>query len=191
MLFNFQLTELNFDLCYCAALSHPWAPSQYISAFISRGRSCTPTQSCGIKMKCYFGKKLSRDAKEPKALHQISLGLRLRVMISCIYQSCLSTDLRAVKVLGTSAPALGKRRWTFEIIQDHLQCGHLTCHPCVASNCQGTAVLLKRLAHVAELDALHLEPTRLSPEGLYNHHSPQVPRPQLSLASLIQTHGDT
>lgn len=198
MFFNIQvyylLLELNFGLCHRTALSPLWAPSQYISAFISSVRSSTPTQRCGIKMKYYFTKKLFRDAKalkQLKALHQVSPGLRLQVRFSHFYQSNLSTDLGAEQVLRTSAPALGRKRWTFEIIWARLECSCLTCHPCVASNSQGAAVLLKRLAHVAELDPLHLELTRLSMEGLHNHDGPQVPRPQLPLASLVQTPGAT
>lgn len=57
-----------------------------------------PTQRCGIKMKYYFRKKLPRDAKELKqlkVLHHVSLGIRLQVTFSDIYESNLSTDLRA------------------------------------------------------------------------------------------------
>lgn len=52
-------------------------------------------------------------------------------------------------------------------------------------------MLLKRLAHVAELDPLHPEPIHLSLEGLHNHDGPQIPRAQLPLASLVQTPGAT
>ena len=81
--------------------------------------------------------------------------------------------------------------WTFEIVRAHLHGSRLTWYLRVANNRQGTAVLPKHLAHVAELDSLHPEPTRLFLEGLHNHDGPQVPRPQLPLASLVETPGAT
>lgn len=137
--------------------------------------SSTSKEQCSIKKIYYFRKKQRyKGSAQVKQLLDWKGGVFSHLTIQSAHW------LKSQAGLRVPAPVWGRRRWV-------LQCRQLTWQPGVASHSQGTAAVPERLAHVAELDALQLEPSPLSLERLHNQDGSQLPRAQLPLTPLVQT----